>query len=212
MFFDPNELPEDKLDALIDLTMDIFSESLNFISEIGDDMRLVRFIQQACSSYELSVMVDFPHPEWWPEHEMYAEADELEDELAPNTAETEAETDDANTTADTMAAAEPNVADANITYDAANKHGENGDNGEIDEDGELDENQSLENYVELSVVGTPTSNKKLEDDDEDEPNQTVLASILLPISYLDKLGQVTNDQVLSAVELQWLPERNTFDD
>lgn len=187
MFFDPNDLPEDKLDELIDLTMDIFSESLSFISEIGDDIRLVRFIQQACSSYELSVMVDFPHPEWWPDHDMYADAEELdqaEDEAAVN-AESEA--------------------DEGETVEGA--AGESDDN-----DDELEENQALENYVELSVVGTPTSNKKLEDDESEEPTQTVLASILLPISYLDKIGKVSNDQMLSAVELQWLPERNTFDD
>lgn len=201
MFFDPNELPEDKLDALIDLTMDIFTESLSFISEIGDDMRLVRFIQQACSSYELSVMVDFPHPEWWPDHEMYAEADEL-DQTNPATA---VAADEINTAASVDAAA-----NKNSEAEATNENAQDAETDDAEAD--LDENQSLENYVELSVVGTPTSNKKLEDDDEDEPTQTVLASILLPLTYLDKIGQVTNDQMLSAVELQWLPERNTFDD
>lgn len=228
MFFDPNELPEDKLDALIDLTMDIFSESLSFLSELGDNMQLVRFIQQAYSSYDLAVMVDYPHPEWWPDHDMYAEAEEIdaaEDQDPVEQAEmagvyAEAEGLSAESTQAVMQAVyEAELAkQAETEIQATYKHHaavalatdkieeDESEEAEVD----LDE-LALEDFIELSVVGTPTSEQKLEDDDGEEPTQTVLAAILFPQAYLDQVGKLSSEQMLSAIELQWLPERNTFD-
>lgn len=235
MFFDPNELPEDKLDALIDLTMDIFSESLSFLSELGDNMQLVRFIQQAYSSYDLAVMVDYPHPEWWPDHDMYAEAEELdaaEDQDPIEQAEmagvyAEAEGLSAESTQAVMQAvyeaemakqAESEAkAESESQAQAASKHANvalAADEIEEDESEEAEvdlDDLALEDFIELSVVGTPTSEQKLEDDDGDEPTQTVLAAILFPRAYLDQVGKLSSEQMLSAIELQWLPERNTFD-
>lgn len=184
MVVDPYELPEETFENLISLTLECFVQSLNFLNEIGDDMRLVRFIRQAYETYELSVMVDFPHPEWWPDHDMYDEADNLDQE------------DDAS-----LEASQNDELGAQPTTDDTE-----------DEEPFDTEHMSLRNFIELSVVGTPTSEEPLEDDDSKEPEQVVLASILFPSSYISKITTMSNDQMLSSIELQWLPERNTLED
>lgn len=77
MFIDPNELSEETFDKLVDLTLDFFTQQVGLLSEIGGDPKLIKYITKTFTDYDISVMIDVPHPEWWPDHDMYEEAENL---------------------------------------------------------------------------------------------------------------------------------------
>lgn len=187
MFIDPNELSEETMDDLIDLTMECFVQSLGFLNDIGDDMQLIKFIRHAYETYELSVMVDIPHPEWWPDHDMYSDTESIDssDNCEAKALSAAQEILDVNTQS-----VEQNTTTSDLPEDF--------DTADL----------SLNDFIELSVVATPPA----KEDQEEDSEQVVLASILLPSVYLERLDQVSNDQMMSSIELQWLPERNTLDD
>lgn len=203
MFIDPNELSEETMDDLIDLTMECFVQSLGFLNDIGDDMQLIKFIRHAYETYELSVMVDIPHPEWWPDHDMYSDAENLD---SSDTCNANAKSAESN-----APYAEPNI--QSVESSAPNVEPQpqstepNAANSDLPEDFDTAD-LSLNDFIELSVVATPPADENQDEDAE----QVVLASILLPNVYLERLDQVSNDQMMSSIELQWLPERNTLDD
>lgn len=203
MFIDPNELSEETMDDLIDLTMECFVQSLGFLNDIGDDMQLIKFIRHAYETYELSVMVDIPHPEWWPDHDMYSDAENLD---SSDTCNANAQSAESN-----APYAEPNI--QSVESSAPNVEPQpqstepNAANSDLPEDFDTAD-LSLNDFIELSVVATPPADENQDEDAE----QVVLASILLPNVYLERLDQVSNDQMMSSIELQWLPERNTLDD
>lgn len=194
MFVDPNELSDEKVDELMDVTMSCFAQSLNFITEIEDNMQLVKYIHHAYENYMLSIMIDVPHPEWWPDHDMYDEAERLdaEEELVANEA--------------------GDIESANAETQEASGEKELEHEPKIESPEDLafieTDNLSLEHFIELSVVATPTEDSPSSNDDE---GQVVLASILFPNVYIDHLDELNNSQMLSSIELQWLPERNTLE-
>lgn len=201
MFIDPNELSEETMDDLIDLTMECFVQSLGFLNDIGDDMQLIKFIRHAYETYELSVMVDIPHPEWWPDHDMYSDAENLDssDTCNANAQSSESNAPYAETNIQSVESSATNVEPQSTEPNAANS--------DLPEDFDTAD-LSLNDFIELSVVATPPADENQDEDAE----QVVLASILLPNVYLERLDQVSNDQMMSSIELQWLPERNTLDD
>lgn len=203
MFIDPNELSEETMDDLIDLTMECFVQSLGFLNDIGDDMQLIKFIRHAYETYELSVMVDIPHPEWWPDHDMYSDAENLDssDTCNANAQSAESNAPYAETNIQSAKSCAPNVEPKNQSAEP------NAANSDLPEDFDTAD-LSLNDFIELSVVATPPADENQDEDAE----QVVLASILLPSVYLERLDQVSNDQMMSSIELQWLPERNTLDD
>lgn len=196
MFVDPNDLSEEKFEKLVDLALDCFAENVSLLSDLDADPRLVKYITSTFSKSDITVMIDIPHPEWWPDHEMYAEASRLESDAEDTQTESEG---DAPVSAGASDASDT-AADAPADADDA---GADADSPEFDSS--LDDENNLANYIELSVVATPT-------DDNSEEEQVVLASILLPSFWIEEMDQPDADpSMLDALELQWLPERNTLD-
>lgn len=69
----PYELSDETFDKLVDLTMDIFGECLGCLSEVEGNTKLANYITKLQQKHETLVMVDYPHPEWWPDHDMFAD-------------------------------------------------------------------------------------------------------------------------------------------